>query len=322
MKVFVVIPKPNRAPVALEVSKDDTLASVKARLHDMEGIPPWRQRLAFPYSALPDDDGTTLADHGVTDSSTFQLVETMMDVFVRCYHRRGNITLTISGAESTDTVESFRLRVLEQDHQAAIGRLPPAQQGDCVGLRPARQRLRFNGRRMEDGGTLADYGVQNDSTIRLEFRWIIDWRTRVVELDIKATDTAGRIKERVEQVKGVPVACQSVSHHGTELDDDRTLADYDHVVIHCQRQMSNGATNTSSKEKGEEPVIMEETAKRRADIDESGIGKKNKKSKKIKKKPSADQTAEIPAMRRFTVYLCGPELAEICSSSCDTDPAP
>jgi hypothetical protein len=322
MKVFVVIPKPKRAPVALEVSKDDTLASVKARLHDMEGIPPSRQLLAFPYSALPDDDDTTLADHGVTDSSTFQLVETKMDVFVRCCHTRGNRTLTISGAESSDTVESFRLRVLEQDHQDGIGRLPPAQQGDCVGLRPARQRLIFGGRQMKDGGTLADYGVQNDSTIALVCRWINNWRTREVELDIKATDTAGRIKERVEAVKGVPVACQSVSYHGEKLGDDRTLADYDYVDIHCQRQVSGGATNTSAKEKGEEPVIMEETAKRRAKIDASGLGEKSKKSKKIKKKHSADQTAEIPAMRRFTVYLSGPERAEICSSSCDIDPAP
>jgi hypothetical protein len=66
MKVFVVIPRPKRAPVALEVSKDDTLARVKAKLHDMEGLPPSRQRLTFPYSTLLDDDGTTLA-HGFLD---------------------------------------------------------------------------------------------------------------------------------------------------------------------------------------------------------------------------------------------------------------
>ncbi|KAM0870539.1 hypothetical protein ACQ4PT_039939 [Festuca glaucescens] len=97
--------------IALEVSSDDTVASVKARLHDMEGIPPRRQRLVFPCSALADEDGMTLADHGVADSSTIQLVETNMQVLVRCWHRLDGRTVILSGVESSDTVESFRLRL-------------------------------------------------------------------------------------------------------------------------------------------------------------------------------------------------------------------
>ncbi|KAM0833409.1 hypothetical protein ACQ4PT_064278 [Festuca glaucescens] len=113
MKIFVAVStRPNSAPVALKVSKDDTLASVKAKLHDMVGITPSRQRLVFAFSALPDDDDTTLADHGVTDLSTFQLVMTMkMQVFVRCIYTTGGGTITISGVEISDTVESFRLKV-------------------------------------------------------------------------------------------------------------------------------------------------------------------------------------------------------------------
>jgi hypothetical protein len=105
-----------------------------------------------------------------------------MDVFVRCCHRQVG-TLTISGVESSDTVESFRLRVQEQE-QDAIGRLPPAQQGDGVGIWPARQWLIFGSGQMEDGRTLADYGVGNHSTIMLVGRWIINWRTREVKLNI------------------------------------------------------------------------------------------------------------------------------------------
>jgi hypothetical protein len=66
MKVFVVIPRPDRAAVVLDVCGEDTVRSVKAQLHGMEGIPPRRQRLVFACSALPDDDDTTLAEHGVT----------------------------------------------------------------------------------------------------------------------------------------------------------------------------------------------------------------------------------------------------------------
>jgi hypothetical protein len=97
-----------------------TFATVKARL------PPLRQRLLFACSALLDDDGTTLAEHGVTDSSTIQLEETRMQLFVRCTHRPNVVTVTVSDVESSDTVESLRVRM---------------QRREGVGLRPAKQRL-------------------------------------------------------------------------------------------------------------------------------------------------------------------------------------
>ena len=120
IQVFVVVPRHHYKPVtlvALDVSTDDTVASVKGRLHDMEGIPPKRQRLMFGYAARPDNDETTLADHGVGDSSTMQLVETKMQVFVRA-HR----TLVFNGLESSDTVESFRAKFEEREG------CPPEQQ--------------------------------------------------------------------------------------------------------------------------------------------------------------------------------------------------
>ncbi|KAM0912098.1 hypothetical protein ACQ4PT_013049 [Festuca glaucescens] len=169
MTVFVTVPRPRRpnyAPdalkvVALEVSSDDTVASVKATLHNMAEIPPSRQRLVFACSALPDDDDTTLAEHGVVHSATIQLVETEMRVFVK---RLDSSIITISGVESSDTVESFRVRVQEQDGIGA------KQRQGGVGIRPARQRLLCGGTQMEDGHTLAAYGVRNETTMTLLVR--------------------------------------------------------------------------------------------------------------------------------------------------------
>nr|XP_051201448.1 polyubiquitin 11-like [Lolium perenne] len=285
MTVFVTLPRPRdahpnyRAPVALkvvalEVCRDDTVATVKARLHRMERIPPLRQRLLFACSALPDDDGTTLAEHGVTDSSTIQLVETRMQLFVRCTHRPNVVTVTVSDVESSDTVESLRVRM---------------QRREGVGLRPAKQRLIWNGKQMEDGHTLADYGVRDSTPMDLLLRWPVRMRTRVVELDIEATATAGKIKELVEKAEGVPVACQSVSYRAKELDDHDTLADYTWVEIVCGRHETGGATNKTPPPP----------------------------KKKIK------TLVEIPAvqLRRISAILRGPELAAIYPSSCDMDPA-
>ena len=114
MTVFVAIPKPRypgHSPVALEVSREDTVASVKATLHQTEGIPPIRQRLVFARSALPVKDDTTLGDHGVVDSATIQLVETNMQVFVRCMHDSNYRTIAVNDVLSSDTVKSFRIRL-------------------------------------------------------------------------------------------------------------------------------------------------------------------------------------------------------------------
>jgi hypothetical protein len=314
MTVFVTVPRPRRPGygpgalkvVALEVSSDDTVASVKATLHDMEGIPPSRQRLVFACSALPDDDDTTLAEHGVVHSATIQLVETEMRVFVKRLDRSS--IMTISGVESSDTVESFRVRVQEQDGIGA------KQRQGGVGIRPARQRLLCGGTQMEDGHTLAAYGVRNEITMTLLVRWIVNYRTRPVELDMDVTDTVGRIKERVEEAEGVPVECQSLLLGAEELDDSRTLPHLifetgTFVKIECERQERGAETNTTTKGKGEEPPVMgKEVVKRHAYGDVTGPARKKNKG------------IPAPQWRRFLVHLLGPELAAIRPSSCDTDP--
>jgi hypothetical protein len=304
MTVFVTVPRPCRpdyAPdalkvVALEVSSDDTVASVKATLQDMVEIPPSRQRLVFACSALPDDDDTTLADHGVVDSATIQLVETKMEVVVRCCWTGTPILL--SGVESCDTVESFRLRLQEREE---------------IRLRPKRQKITYGygSVQLEDGHTLADYGVRDGTTVTLVPR-PVGMRHRVVELDIEATDTVGRVKEMVEEEEGVPVACQNnVYYCGEELDDGHAMAPHGHALdwvnIVCRRQEKKDATKTCYK--GDPTVVK---TKRRADVEVSGLGKKTK---------TLAETLPTVQRSRLSAILSGPELEAICPSSCDTDPA-
>jgi hypothetical protein len=212
--------------------------------------------------------------------------------------------ITISGVESSDTVESFRVRVQAQDDNGAKG----------VGIRPARQRLLCRGKQMEDGHTLAAYGARHETTMMLLVRWIVNYRTRAVELDVDVTDTVGRIKERVEEAEGVPVECQSLLLGAEELDDSRTLPHLifetgTFVKIECERQERGAETNTTTKGKGEEPPVMgKEVVKRHAYGDVTGPARKKNKG------------IPAPQWRRFLVHLLGPELAAICPSSCDTDP--
>lgn len=79
------------------------------------------------------------------------------------------------------------------------------------GLSSLEQRLVYGGKQLEDGKTLSDYNIQEESTVDLLWRLrggtMIKVKTltgKEIEIDIEPTDTIERIKERVEEKEGIP----------------------------------------------------------------------------------------------------------------------